>query len=91
MLERLNGVRQKKIGCKDTYFITPNCLRMLPDENGNTSTTAEELAKIMRYCIKVSPQKELFLEITQAQNHTFTDVEEREKFSCNNHNAFFRG
>ena len=84
---RMMNEKAEEIGCKDTYFITPNGLDA-SDENGKHSTTAEELAKIMRYCIKVSPQKELFLEITQAQNHTFTDVEGKRQFSCNNHNAF---
>lgn len=84
---RMMNEKAEKIGCKDTYFITPNGLDA-SDENGKHSTTAEELAKIMRYCIKLSPQKELFLEITQTQNHTFTDVEGKRQFSCNNHNVF---
>ncbi len=76
-----------EIGCTNTYFITPNGLDA-SDKNGKHSTTAEELAKIMRYCIGLSPQKELFLEITQTQNHTFTGVDRKQQFSCNNHNAF---
>lgn len=50
-------------------------------------TTATDLAKIMRYCIKLSPQKEEFLKITQAATHTFQNVEGTRSFSCRNHNS----
>ena len=52
------------------------------------STTAADLARIMRYCIKESPQKEAFLNITRTQSYTFWDIEKKRSFSCNNHNAF---
>ena len=42
--------KAKELGCKDTYFITPNGLDG-QDENGIHGTTAEDLAKIMSYCI----------------------------------------
>lgn len=42
----------------------------------------------MRYCIKESPQKEAFLNITRTQSYTFWDIEKKRSFSCNNHNAF---
>ena len=84
------GMMNKKaeeIGCKKTYFITPNGLDA-SDEKGKHATTAEELAKVMRYCIQISPKKEMFLKITQTQSYTFSDVDKKRQFSCNNHNAF---
>ena len=41
---RMMNEKAEKIGCKDTYFITPNGLDA-SDENGKHSTTAEELVK----------------------------------------------
>lgn len=79
--------KAKEIGCNDTYFITPNGLDA-SDEKGEHSTTAEDLAKIMSYCILKSPQKETFLSITRKENYHFMDVDCRRSFSCKNHNAF---
>mgnify|MGYP003429550189 FL=1 len=58
--------KAKEIGCKDTYFITPNGLDA-ENEEGFHHTTAEDLCKIMAYCVWESPQKDSFLEITQAR------------------------
>lgn len=91
-VKKFAGMMNKKaaeIGCKKTYFITPNGLDAA-DKKGKHATTAEELAKIMRYCIQISPKKEMFLKITQTQSHTFSDVDKKRQFSCNNHNAFLR-
>lgn len=79
--------KAKEIGCRNTYFITPNGLDA-SDEKGEHSTTAEDLAKIMSYCILKSPQKETFLSITRKETYHFMDVDCRRSFSCNNHNAF---
>jgi len=93
------------IGCLDTYFITPNGLDASanvtqPDGTETTkvhSTTASDLARIMSYCIKQSPEKEKFLKITRTQSHSFQNLEQAEdgtvspgtrSFTCNNHNAF---
>ena len=78
-----------EIGCADTYFITPNGLDAA-DAYGTHHTTAENLAKIMKYCIRDSSKKDLFLEITQTQTHTFTDREGNGSYSCQNHNAFLK-
>lgn len=98
--------KAKEIGCKNTHFITPNGLdatETFTDESGNSvtiehSTTAEDLARIMSYCILKSPKKEEFLEITRTGSYQFTNmiVDEgtgsaakgNRTFSCNNHNAF---
>lgn len=47
------NAKAAEIGCKNTHFITPNGLDA-EDEGGVHSTTAEDLAKIMRYCIMTS-------------------------------------
>lgn len=79
--------KAKEIGCENTYFITPNGLDA-SDENGFHSTTAEDLARIMSYCITKSPQKEVFLEITSTTQYSFTNLEGNKTYSCTNHNAF---
>lgn len=57
-----------EIGCKDTYFITPNGLDE-ETENNFHHTTAEDLCKIMAYCVWESPKKDTFLEITQTRSY----------------------
>ena len=88
--ERMND-KARSLGCEDTYFITPNGLDAKEeDEAGRErihSTTAEDLARIMCYCIRRSPKREEFLEITGTQNYYFTDAEGKRSFSCYNHNA----
>ena len=51
--------KARDLGCFDTYFITPNGLDA-QDEHGIHSTTAKDLARIMRFCIR----NEEFLAIT---------------------------
>lgn len=58
------------------------------DEGGVHSTTAEDLAKIMRYCIMTSGEKETFLEVTRTKEYQFQDADRKRTFSCHNHNAF---
>lgn len=81
------NAKAKEIGCTDTYFITPNGLDAT-DEKGTHATTAANLARIMKYCITESPQKDKFLEITRTANHSFTNADQKRNFSCVNHNAF---
>lgn len=98
---KMMNQKASDIGCYNTYFITPNGLDAQVDmEDGSIkvhSTTARDLARIMSYCIKESPQKDLFLEITRTGNYSFHNMVEKEdgtvesgsrSFSCNNHNAF---
>lgn len=89
----LMNQKARDIGCYDTYFITPNGLdaKIKTGENETErvhSTTAADLAKIMRYCINTSPMKEEFLEITRTASYSFSDLEGSRSYSCNNHNAF---
>lgn len=88
--------KAEEIGCEDTWFITPNGLDAtetltLPDQSTlekEHHTTAKDLAWILRYCIKASPQRDLFLEITGTQDYSFT--ENGRSFQCHNHNAFLQ-
>lgn len=83
------NAKAKELGCVSTYFITPNGLDA-EDTNGIHHTTAEELARIMKYCIMDSPQKEMFLEITRTPSYQFTDCSGKKTYSCTNHNAFLQ-
>ena len=88
--------KAEEIGCEDTWFITPNGLdatETLTLSDGSTlerehHTTAKDLAEILRYCMKSSPQRDLFLEITGTQDYSFT--ENGRFFQCHNHNAFLQ-
>ena len=123
---KLMNQKAKEIGCKNTFFLTPNGLdatqKIEKDiyegsrrkDNGDViknsaesgeitkdiirnnqsrvekshGTTATDLALIMRYCIKLSPKREQFLQITRTPVHSFQNVERTRNFSCRNHNAF---
>lgn len=84
---KLMNAKAEELGCESTYFITPNGLDAA-DDTGIHSTTAIELARIMRYCIRESDRREEFLEITGTKSHSFQDVSGSRQFTCNNHNAF---
>lgn len=83
--------KAKQLGCKNTCFLTPNGLdKTYTAPNGQEyihGTTAADLAAVMRYCIRESPRREQFLEITRTFSYAFTDVEKKSSFSCVNHNA----
>lgn len=78
--------KAQEIGCKDTYYITPNGLDAA-DGYGEHHTTAKELAMVMRYCLTLSDKKEAFLEITKTPSYSFTNTEGSKSYSCTNHNA----
>lgn len=80
---RMLNRKAKQIGCKDTYFITPNGLDA-EDENGKHHTTAKDLALIMRYAVK----NETFLHIAQTRDYTFSEITGKRTFSVHNANAF---
>lgn len=88
--------KARELQCYHTWFITPNGLdgtQTFTNDEGESierihSTTAEELAKIMSYCILYSPKKEEFLKITGTYQYRFENVEKTRSFSCANHNAF---
>lgn len=88
--------KARDIGAYDTFFVTPNGLdatAMCMGADGCAeerahSTTAADLAKILRYCIRESPKSQEFLTITQADSHQFSDGDGKRSFGCYNHNAF---
>ncbi len=79
--------KAKELQCLNTYFITPNGLDA-DDEHGTHHTTAEDLARIMKYCILDSDKSDAFLEITRTPAHSFSDAEGNRSYSCTNHNSF---
>ncbi len=91
---RLMNEKAVELGCKETWFITPNGLDATQEfvlKDGTSihkehCTTATELARIMSYCIGESPRKERFLEITRRANYCFQA--NGRSYSCVNHNAF---
>ena len=83
----LMNAKARDIGCYDTYFITPNGLDA-EDSGGVHSTTAFDLARILRYCIMQSPKKEEFLKITRTNAYSFSDLEGIRTFTVGNKNAF---
>ena len=88
--EKMNR-KAREIGCVDTTFLTPNGLdaegKNADGEVIRHSTTAAELAKILRYCTEVSPKRDEFLTITRTGNHAFSDQDGTHTYSCRNHNA----
>lgn len=88
--EKMNH-KAREIGCVDTTFLTPNGLdaekRSADGEVIRHSTTAAELANILRYCTEVSPKRDEFLTITRCKSHTFSDRNGQNTYSCQNHNA----
>lgn len=91
----LMNEKAKSIGCENTYFITPNGLDAVEGDKFH-STTAEDLSKIMSYCILESPKREKFIEICQRQSYQFPEYKQTENgfaqtgrtYSCSNKNAF---
>lgn len=83
--------KAQELGCKGTWFITPNGLDgKETTEDGKEhihSTTAKDLARIMRYCILESPKAQEFLEITRTAAYHFQDAGGKGSYDCQNHNA----
>jgi len=83
----LMNQKAKEIGCKDTYFITPNGLDKTDEKNFH-HTTGEDLALLMRYCVMQSEKREDFRAITAARNYTFCEIESGRSYTVTNRNAF---
>ena len=93
---KLMNEKARDLMCYDTYFITPNGLDATETVGGvekKHSTTAEDLCKIMSYCIK----NEMFLEITRTTSYSFCNKKASESgeivnggrsFNVSNKNAF---
>jgi len=83
----LMNQKAKEIGCKDTYFITPNGLDAT-DKNGFHHTTASDLALLMRYCVMQSEKKDEFRAITATRSYSFCEIESGRSYTVTNRNAF---
>lgn len=79
---KLMNEKAKQIGCENTNFITANGLDA-ENESGIHSTTAKELSLIMAYAIN----NPVFLDITQTQSYSFTDISGSRSFTVNNKNV----
>ncbi|MDO4260674.1 MAG: D-alanyl-D-alanine carboxypeptidase family protein [Eubacteriales bacterium] len=79
----LMNQKARDLGCYDTYFITPNGLDA-EDGRGVHSTTARDLAAIMRRCM----ENEEFLTITRQASWSFGDLDGTRSFTVSNKNAF---
>lgn len=82
-----------ELGCENTWYITPNGLdaeEEVAQAEGTVrkehGTTAAELARVMAYCLKESPEAEEFLKITRTGSYSF--AANGRSFSCVNHNSF---
>lgn len=82
----LMNKKAEEIGCKNSYFITPNGLDA-QNEKGMHHTTAEDLCRIMKYCVWESEKSGEFLNITQTREYSFCDFSGK-TYNCRNHNAF---
>ena len=90
----LMNEKARELGCENTWFITPNGLdatETLETSDGEIiqrehCTTAAELARIMAYCVKESPGRDVFREITRTESYSF--YENGKNVTCTNHNAF---
>ena len=80
---KLMNEKAREIGCENTHFVTPNGLDD-SDAGGVHSTTARDLALIMRYAI-ANPT---FLKISQTREYSFSDLSGKRQFVVTNTNAF---
>lgn len=72
------------LGCKATHFVTPNGLDAIDEKGEMHSTTAADLALIMRYAI----QNPTFLSLTQMRDYSFWDMDKTRNFTIHNANAY---
>lgn len=83
----LMNQKAKEIGCKDTYFITPNGLDGT-DERDFHHTTAGDLALLMRYCVMQSEKQDEFRAITATRSYSFCEIDSGRGYTVTNRNAF---
>ncbi len=79
--DRMNK-KARTIGDEKVHFVTPNGL-----DAGDHGITPENLARLMRYCTELSPQKDVFLRITGTKSYSFSELTGERKFTVYNHNA----
>lgn len=74
-----------EIGCENSFFLTPNGLDA-ENENDFHHSTAEDLCRIMAYCVWKSPMKETFLQVTQTRE--YIGMANGNSYTFVNRNAF---
>ena len=78
--------RAREIGCTESVFLTPNGLdKEVVTEEGTQkhSTTAEELALILRECLK----NEQFIAICRTKNAMISNADKSRSYQLSNHNT----
>jgi D-alanyl-D-alanine carboxypeptidase (penicillin-binding protein 5/6) len=83
----LMNQKAEELGLKSTYYITPNGLDA-SDDSGTHSTSAYDLARVLRYCILESTKREEFLEITGTREKSFSNLEGDRIFHVYNKNKY---
>lgn len=79
-------MRAREIGCTESVFLTPNGLDKEVVTEGGTqkhSTTAKELALILRECLK----NEQFVAICRTKDAMISNVEKSKSYQLYNHNS----
>lgn len=79
--------KAKELNLCNTYFITPNGLDAKVDDKIH-STSAYDMAQLMKYCCFDSPKKEEFIKICNTKNYSFSDVDGKKSYYINNKNAY---
>ena len=79
----LMNQKARELGCRNTYFITPNGLDA-SDENGTHSTTAYELALIAAYAVKNSE----VCDICQTRNFSCSEINGKRNITVTNTDRF---
>ena len=81
--------KARDIGCRDTFFITPNGLDA--EDPGYRPHPQHHRQRNWQGCLRhrlfQSPEREGFLRVTRAPSHAFSDVSGTRTLSCVNHNA----
>lgn len=81
----LMNEKARELGLSHTYFITPNGLDASDGEHTH-STNAVELCLLMKYCVDISTEKDMFLSICQTKSYDFKDSSNKKSFTVTNKN-----
>lgn len=69
--EKMNALA-KKVGCEQSLFIMPNGLDAYSEKyQSENGASAEDMAKLLRYCVMQSEKKEEFIKLTQTDSHSY--------------------
>ena len=79
--------KAEELGCKDTYFVTPNGLDAAKNGKEHHSTAAD-LCRIMKYCVWESKAAEQFLKITQTLSYECMDPNGQMHLFVNHNNLY---